>query len=107
MRKIRYQRVGPPLITKKDIEQGILEDAIFGIVECDLEVPDSLKKNWKIPTFVQKCQIPSERDIIRDHMFDYAMSIGRTTGVKRSLISSMHTKGRDIYLWWVPARSIF
>ena len=33
------------LITEKDIEQGILIGDIFGIVKCDLEVPDSLKKN--------------------------------------------------------------
>ena len=33
------------LVTEKDIEQGILEDAIFGIVKYGLIVPDSLKNN--------------------------------------------------------------
>ena len=80
-------------ITENDILQGIIENEIFGIVKCDLKVPDYLKKKFeRFPPLFKNVEIPLDRKIIGDHMFDYAMSIGRTVGVKRSLISSMWAK---------------
>ena len=59
-----------------------------------MALSDNLKKKFeRFPPLFNNAEIPLDRKIIGDHMFDYAVSIGRTTDVNRSFISSRHTKG--------------
>ena len=82
-------------LTCTDIENGILSGECFGIVKCDLHVPED-----KIPDFSEFPVIFKNTEItmadIGDHMQAYARSIQRRKGVERSLISSMHGEGMVI-----------
>ena len=65
-----------------------MDDEIYGIVKCDLHVPEHLKSYFaEFPPLFKNTEI--KFDDIGAHMKEYAASIGRTKGVKRSLISSM------------------
>ena len=80
--------------TEKEIETGIMEDEIFGIVKCDIKVPKYLEERFsEFPIIFKNTEIKLEKDIVGEHMYDYAQSIGRTKGVARSLISSMFGDG--------------
>ena len=80
--------------TEKDIETGIMENEIFGIVKCDISVPKHLEKRFsEFPPIFKNTEIKLDREIVGDHMYQYAQSIGRTKGVARSLISSMFGEG--------------
>ena len=69
-----------------------LLDKIFSFVKCDIRVPDHLIEQFSEYSPVYKnCSI--EIKDIGETMLTYCESIGRKTGVKRSLISSMHGKG--------------
>ena len=78
--------------TRKDIENGIIEDEIFGIVKCSLHVPSELTEFYsEFPPLFKNTEIKLED--IGPHMQEYAKTIGRQTGVKKSLISSMKGDG--------------
>ena len=85
---IKVERTTPVQTTQEDIINGIMEDEIFGIVQCSLHVPEHLKEYFsEFPPLFKNTEIKFKD--IGDHMQEYAKSIGRTKGVKRSLISSM------------------
>ena len=68
-----------------------MSDEIFGIVRCALKVPEYLGEYFsEFPPIFKNTEIPLEESIIGSHMFNYARSIGRTKGVRNSLISSMY-----------------
>ena len=74
-------------LTEKDIEQGIMEGDIFGILKCSLKVPEGLKERFaEFPPIFKNAEIELKREVIGSHIFDYAQSIERTQGVKKSLI---------------------
>ena len=84
---LNVERTMPVQTTQDDIINGIMEDEIFGIVQCDLHVPEHLKEFFsEFPPLFKNTEIRFED--IGAHMKEYAVSIGRTKGVKRSLISS-------------------
>ena len=85
---IKVEKSDPVQATQEDIIKGVMEDEIYGIVKCDLHVPEHLKSYFaSFPPLFKNTEIKFED--IGAHMKEYAASIGRTKGVKRSLISSM------------------
>ena len=82
----------PKVATEKDIVDGVMSGDIFGIIKCDIEVPPSLISYFSdFPPIFKNTKIDLED--IGEHMLEYARSIGRTSGVKKSLISSMFGRG--------------
>ena len=74
------------------IIQDIQDEKIFGFVKCDVRVPDHLiSKFSEFPPVFKNTEIKLED--VGETMQAYCDNIGRTTGVKRSLISSMHGEG--------------
>ena len=85
----------PVPTTVKDIETGILEDEIFGILKCSLHVPTELIEFYsEFPPIFKNTGI--ELKDIGPHMQKYAEAIDRQTGVKKSLIPSMFGNGMVI-----------
>ena len=85
----------PVLTTEKDIQNGIISGEIFGIVKCDIKVPESLIDFFSpFPPIFKNTEIPLSE--IGEHMQAYARSIQREKGVEKALISSMY--GKDMIL---------
>ena len=79
-------------VTMKDILNDILYDHVYGFLKVDIHVPDWLKLRFnEFPPLFKNTEITIAD--IGEHMQAYCRSITRNTGVKRSLISSMHAKG--------------
>ena len=76
----------------QNIEDAILSDELFGIVKCDMHVPeDRIQDFSEFPPIFKNVEITMQD--IGEHMQEYARSIQREKGVDRSLISSMHGEG--------------
>ena len=77
------------------IQQAILDDELFGCIECDIHVPDDLK-----PLFTEMPPIFKNIEIDRADIGDFMRSFGEEHGImnqpRRSLIGSM--KGDKILL---------
>ncbi|KAJ8020607.1 hypothetical protein HOLleu_40243 [Holothuria leucospilota] len=75
-------------LSPQGIVQAILDDLIFGAIECDIYVPDELK-----PTFAEMCPIFKNTDIsiedIGEHMKTFALDGNIMTKPRKSLIGSM------------------
>ena len=79
-------------ITKQDILNDVINEEEFGFVKVDIHVPEHLiAKFSEFPPLFKNVEIKLED--IGDHMRAFCESIGRKSGVKRSLISSMHAEG--------------
>ena len=82
-------------LTVEDIIHQIKNDELFGFVRCDVRVPDELKETYsEFPPVFKNTEITLAD--IGDHMQEYCRKTERKTGVKRSLIGSMHAQ--DILL---------
>ena len=81
-----------PVCTREDMINAINTGESFGIIKCDIHVPDHLISHFsEFPPIFKNVEI--KLDDIGSHMQQFARDIGRKTGVKRSLISSMFGKG--------------
>ena len=81
-----------PVCTMKDIENAIMMDESFGILKCDIHVPDHLIDYFsEFPPIFKNTEITMAD--IGEHMQEYARSIQRKKGVDRALISSMKGEG--------------
>ena len=80
--------------TMDDIISAVINDNIFGLVQCTLHVPEHLTEKYsEFPPIFKNTEIKMQD--IGEHMQTYCRSISRNNCVKRSLIGSMH--GEDIY----------
>ena len=82
------EEIVEPVINREDIQEGIISGDIFGILKCSLHVPpEKIDYFSDFPPIFKNTKI--ELEDAGEHMISYAKSIGRKTGVERSLISSM------------------
>ncbi len=78
-----------------EILDDIKNDKVFGFAKVDIHVhEDDIPKFSEFPPIFKNTEITI--DDIGEHMQEYCESIGRKTGVKRSLISSM--KGKEMII---------
>ena len=90
-----YQPDETDTLTVEDILNQIEKEELFGFVRCDVRVPDELKEKYsEFPPVFKNAEITLAD--IGEHMQSYCRRIQRKTGVKRSLIGSMHAQ--DILL---------
>ena len=81
-----------PNTTMQTILDDVMSEKIFGFVECDIHVPEDLVDKFsEFPPIFKNTEITMTD--IGDHMREFCRKTTRRTGVKRSLISSMHAKG--------------
>ena len=89
--KIPYES-HPVICSYHDIVEAVQKDEIFGFVKVDIHVPDRLKEKFsEFPPIFKNVEIPI--DAVGEYMQEFCKLNNRTTGVKRSLISSMFGKG--------------
>ena len=82
-------------ITKEDILDDVRNERVFGFIKVDIRVPDHLIPAFsEFPPIFKNTEI--KLDDIGDHMKSFCEQNGRKTGIKRSLISSMH--GKEVVL---------
>ena len=82
-------------LNQRDILEAVVNEEIFGLVECDLEVPVHLREKFaEMPPIFKNVDIT--REDIGDHMREYAEREGLMKTPRRSLIGSMF--GRRILL---------
>ena len=66
----------------------ILREHFFGVVDCEVQVPDHLKEKFsKFPPIFKNCNV--FLDDVGDHMLNFAMEKKIMTQPRRMLISSM------------------
>ena len=73
------------------IIQDIVDDKLFGFLECDIETPEHLKGHFAemCPIFKNTEIDPSDRSVIGDHMFEYNLKKESGRAIKsRKLIGS-------------------
>lgn len=88
-------------IDKYDLKQlvnDVMNDKLFGFVDCDIEVPEHLKEkfNEMCPIF-KNIVIEGKREIIGDHMADYVEKNKMPISKSKKLIGSMF--GKKILLY--------
>ena len=75
-----------------DIISGVLSEEIFGLVKCNIRVPDHFIEYFsEFPPIFKNAEIKLED--VGEHMQKHCEKLGRKRGVKRSLISSMRGDG--------------
>ncbi|XP_066264599.1 uncharacterized protein [Branchiostoma lanceolatum] len=78
-------------LLKEEILQAVREDELFGVVECDIEVPAHLKRHFaEMPPIFKNCNISI--DDIGPFMKQYAETHHIMSKPRRSLIGSMFGK---------------
>ena len=86
---------GTETITKECILDDVQNERVFGFIKVDIRVPEHLISTFsEFPPIFKNTEI--KLNDIGDHMKSFCEQNGRKTGVKRSLISSMH--GKEIVL---------
>jgi hypothetical protein len=82
-------------LTERQILQAVVDETLFGVIECDIRVPDSLKEK-----FSEMCPIFKNIEISRDDIGDYMKGFAEEHNImprpRRSLIGSL--KGDKILL---------
>ena len=82
-------------MTQREVLNLIKDGSLFGLVECDIRVPDTLLQDFdEMPPIFKNIEI--SRNDIGDHMKAYAEKEGLMNKPRRSLIGSMF--GRRILL---------
>ena len=80
------------ICTYTDIHDAIIQDEIFGFGKYNVHVPEELKEKFsEFPPIFKNTEIKLQD--VGEHMQEYCRKIGRTAGVKRSLIGSMFGDG--------------
>lgn len=91
-------------LTERQVLAGVADDSIFGIIECDIQVPDHLKDEFK-----DFCPIIKHVDIsindVGNHMKQYCENVGILKHPRRSLIGSFyannHLVSTDLLKWYM------
>jgi len=82
-------------LTQEEILQAVMNNTIFGVVECDIRVPEALKEK-----FSEMCPIFKNTEISRDDIGEYMREFAEKHKImprpRRSLIGSL--KGEKILL---------
>ncbi len=82
-------------MTEQDILSSIRNDQMYGVVECDIHVPDHLIEHFaEMPPIFKNAEVG--REDIGEHMRSYADEIGSLKQPRRTLIGSM--KGDKIMI---------
>ena len=82
-------------MTQREVLNFIKDGSLFGLVECDIRVPNTLLQDFEeMPPIFKNIEI--SRNYIGDHMKAYAEKEGLMNKPRRSLIGSMF--GRRILL---------
>ena len=82
-------------MTLESIKEAILDDTLFGVVECDVHVPSHLRDYFsEMPPIFKNCMV--SKDDIGQHMAEFADENGIMQQPRRTLVSSM--KGDKIML---------
>ena len=80
------------ICSMNDILDAVLGDELFGLIKLDIHVPSHLIDRFsEFPPIFKNCEI--NLSDIGEHMQEHCVTIGRTKGIKRSLISSMRGDG--------------
>ena len=79
-------------MTQAEVLQAIVDEKLFGLVQCDLETPEELKPHFEEMTPIFKNTNISREDI-GETMKAYADTHGLLSQPRRSLIGSYHAKG--------------
>ena len=82
-------------LTEPEILQGVLDGSLFGVVECDIRVPEHLHEK-----FSEMCPIFKNTEICRDDIGEFMKTYAEERDImkqpRRSLIGSL--KGDKILL---------
>ena len=81
------------------LKHDIMTNKLFGFVECDIEVPDNLKDHFSemCPIFKNVEINQNNKEVIGEHMYDYAKANNIPLHKTRKLIGSMF--GKKILLY--------
>ena len=91
-------------LNQRGILDAIVNGELFGLVECDIEVPAQLHETFaEMPPIFKNVEI--SREDIGDHMREYAEREGLMKSPRRSLIGSMFGRriliASPLLLWYV------
>ena len=79
-------------ITKEDILQKVRSGEFFGLIQCNIHVPERLREKFSdLPPIFKNTTI--SRDDIGPHMKEHCIANHLLTQPRRSLISSYHAQG--------------
>lgn len=78
-------------LTSKQILTCVLNGSLFGVVECDIEVPHAMKEKFSEMCPIFK-NVEISRDDIREYMKEFAEENDIMTRTRRSLIGSYFGK---------------
>ena len=88
-------KIQKKICTEKDLENAVISGESFGIIKCDLHVPENRIDHFsEFPPIFKNTEITMAD--IGEHMQEYCRDITRKEAVKRSLISSMW--GKDLVI---------
>ena len=77
-----------PPMTRNQLVQKILDDSLFGVIDCELEVPEHLREKFDFfPPIFKTCEVG--REDIGDHMKEFAAQNLLLKKPRKMLISSM------------------
>ena len=83
----KYIRI--PTYSLQKLKFDVMNDKFFGFVECDISVPDHLKSYFEEMTPIFKnIEITPNKEIIGDHMYEYAKFHDIPMNKSRKLIGS-------------------
>jgi hypothetical protein len=74
-------------LTDKQILDAVIDETCFGLIECDISVPESLRDHFSEMTPIFK-NVDVTRDDIGDFMREHAFKNKLLTGSRRTLIGS-------------------
>ncbi|XP_038054119.1 uncharacterized protein LOC119726483 [Patiria miniata] len=78
-------------MNQREIINAVMDGSIFGLIECDIEVPEALRDDFaEMPPIFKNVDI--DRADIGEHMRSYAEREGVMKTPRRSLIGSMFAK---------------
>ena len=82
-------------MTEKQIIAAMMNETFFGLIECDISVPDHLRDHFSEMSPIFK-NIDVKMEHISEHMQEFAKSSGHLKQPQRMLIGSL--KGEKILL---------
>ena len=90
-KKYRNPLIRKRTMTQEEILQAVVNEKLFGLVQCDIETPEALKEHFAEMTPIFK-NIEVSREDIGDKMKTYAEKHGLLNRPRKTLIGSYHAK---------------
>jgi len=78
--------------TQREILELVKGGKMFGLIKCDISVPDRLRSRFSEMAPIFKNTLVS-REELGEHMLSFAKETGRLKQPQRSLVGSLHGKG--------------